>query len=159
MCLFALHISIHSYLCVCLLFTPVFTVIYVFVCSSHQYSQLFMCLFALRTSIHSYLCVCLLFTPVFTVIYVFVCSSHQYSQLFMCLFALCTNIHSYLCVCLLFASSNVAEAVIFLFLGISLYTSLRADPVLIVITIVLSIIFRPIGEFQLLLNLYMHVSS
>jgi sodium/hydrogen exchanger 3 len=51
--------------------------------------------------------------------------------------------------------SNVAEAVIFLFLGISLYTSLSADPLLIFITILFSIILRPIAIVVLsfLLNL------
>ena len=42
--------------------------------------------------------------------------------------------------------SNVSEAVIFLFLGISLYEARSADPVLIALSIIFCIVFRPLGE-------------
>lgn len=42
--------------------------------------------------------------------------------------------------------SNVSEAVIFLFLGISLYEARSADPVLIVLSILFCMVFRPLGE-------------
>lgn len=42
--------------------------------------------------------------------------------------------------------SNVSEAVIFLFLGISLYESRSADPVLIVLCILFCVVFRPLCE-------------
>ena len=45
-----------------------------------------------------------------------------------------------------FPCSNVSEAVIFLFLGISLYEARSADPVLIALSILFCIVFRPLGE-------------
>ena len=55
----------------------------------------------------------------------------------------------YYCHASLLPCSNVSEAVIFLFLGISLYESRSIDYALIGLSIVFCLVFRPLGECAL----------